>query len=92
MDEKVYKIKEGYIVRNILDEYIIVPIGEAASDDTYVMSVNESGHFLWSLLESGATVELLLEKMLEEYEVDEETAQNDINKFVTLLNEKNILE
>ena len=92
MSDNIYKIKEGFVIRNILDEYIIVPVGEQAVNDTYIMSVNESGFLLWELLTEGTTAEALLEKMLEEYEIDEETAKSDIDTFINLLTDRNILE
>lgn len=86
------KIKDGFVMRNILDEWIIVPIGARATNDTYIMSVNESGHMLWELLEEGSTREALLAKMLEEYEIDAETAGKDIDEFLALMKEKEILD
>lgn len=86
------RIREGFVMRNILDEWIIVPIGARATSETYIMSVNESGHMLWEMLEQGATEADLLAKMLEEYEVDEATAKGDLDEFLARMKEKDVLE
>lgn len=86
------KIKEGFVMRNIIDEWIIVPVGARAESNTYIMSVNDTGHLLWELLEKGTTEEEMLQAMLAEYEVDEATAKGDIEAFVQALREKAMLK
>ncbi len=85
------KIKPGFIMRNILDEWIIVPLGAGNSTEAYIMSVNESGHLLWEMLEKGATEDELLQEMLNEYDVSAEIAKNDIDEFLSELIAKGIL-
>lgn len=87
------KIKEGFVMRNILDEWVIVPTGPRDSMGTYVMTVNETGHLLWEMLEKGTTVGEMVQKMMEEYGigVDEETARIDIQNFVNALKKREML-
>lgn len=85
------KINEGFVMRNILDEWIIVPLKQQNSAENYIMTVNESGHMLWELLEKGTTEEELLQRMLEEYDVDEKTAKADISTFLTALSARGVL-
>lgn len=88
------KIKEGFVMRNILDEWVIVPTGPRDSMGTYIMTVNETGHMLWEMLEKGTTVDEMVTKMMEEYGigVDEETAQRDIISFIQTLKENRIID
>jgi len=87
------KLKEGFVMRNILDEWVIIPTGPRDSKGTYIMTVNETGHMLWEMLKEGTTVEEMVKKMMEEYGigVDEETARKDILSFVDELTDKNLL-
>ena len=83
------KIKEGFVMRNILDEWVIVPTGPRDSMGTYIMTVNETGHMLWEMLEKGTTVDEMVKKMMEEYIVDIQTAKVDIQHFTDeLINRK----
>lgn len=85
------KIKDGFVMRNICDEWIIVPVEHREEEHTFIMTVNETGHFLWEMLEKGTTEQELLLRIREEYEVDEQTAQKDIVEFVQQLRNKAII-
>ena len=86
------KIRKGYSLRKILDIYLVIGIGEGAYMPNCIMSVNETGAYLWSALESGASEADLVAKLLAEYEVDEATADRDVAKFLDQLKEKDLLE
>lgn len=85
------KIEKEYILREIADDYIIVPVGKAALEFNGMITVNETGAFLWNQLTKGTTKEELVHAMLEEYEVSEDEARIDIEEFLQLLQENNIL-
>ena len=83
----IMKIKEGFLLRNVAGNYVIVPVGDDAVEFNGIVTLNESGKFLWDLLENEITKEELLRKFMEEYNVPEETAKADIKDFMqTLLN------
>ena len=56
-----------------------------------MITVNETGAFLWEKLSEEITEEALLAAMLDEYEVDEETAKADIAEFIKLLDDNDLL-
>lgn len=85
------KIKEGYILREVLGNFIVVAVGDAALDFNGVISLNETGAFLWGVLEKGATEDELLDALTEEYEIDETVAKTDILVFLEKLREAEIL-
>ena len=85
------KIEKEYILREIADDYIIVLVGKAAMEFNGMITVNETVAFLWKLLKKGTTKEELLHAMLEEYEVSVEEAEADINEFLQLLQDNQIL-
>ena len=85
------KIEKEYILRHIAGDYIIVPLGSAALEFNGMITVNETGAFLWEKLRKGTTKEELLHAMLEEYEVSEKEAEADIQEFLQMLQENKIL-
>lgn len=85
------KIKEGFILRQIAGNYIVIAVGDEAVDFNGMITVNETGAFLWNVLSGGATKEEMLEKLMSEYEVDEETAKKDITDFLYKLNDGKLL-
>ena len=44
------KIKNGFILRNFSDAYVVVAVGEAAKDFNGMITLNETGAFLWKTL------------------------------------------
>ena len=76
------KIKEGFVLKNVADATIVVPAGTASLDFNGMITLNDTGAFLWHLLEEETTEEAMLAAMLKEYEVDEATARAGIAKFV----------
>ena len=87
------KIKEGFILREIAGSFVVVPVGQNLVDVSSMITLNETGAFLWNALSEEASEEQLCEKLLSEYEgVSREEALSDIRDFVKVLNEKNILE
>ena len=73
------KIKSDFILRKVADSYVVVPVGKLTLDFNGIINLNETGAFLFELLQKGAEREDLIEKMLEEYEVSPEKAASDID-------------
>ena len=85
------KIKDGFILREVAGSFIVVAVGGAVKDFNGIINLNETGAFLWKILESGATKEELLDKLLAEYDVDEETARKDVDAFINKLQEAKLV-
>lgn len=85
------RIKDGFILRQVAGNYIVIGVGDEAVDFNGMITVNETGAFLWSILEKGATKEDMLKALMEEYDVDEETAKKDITDFLYKLNDGKLL-
>ncbi len=86
------KIKSGYMVRPVAGSYVVVATGEKTVDFNGIMTLNETGNFLWEKLVDGTTKEELVEAMLAEYDVDAATATADIERFLTKLEEADLAE
>ena len=86
------KLVEGFCIRKILDETVIIPTGKAAHCLSGLISVNDTGEFLFELLQTEQTMESLVAALLEEFEVEKETAEADVEAFVKVLIENGMLE
>lgn len=86
------KIKDGFIVRTVAGSHIVLSLGDQKVEFNGIMTINETGLFLWGLLEKGAEREELLDAILNEYEVTKELAERDIDLFIAKLSEAGILE
>lgn len=85
------KVEKEFVMREIADDYVIIPIGATALEFSGLATVNEVGAFLWKLLQKEVTFEELVAKVLEEYEVDEKEAKADILEFLDTLKKHKIL-
>ncbi|MBO5671106.1 MAG: PqqD family protein [Clostridia bacterium] len=85
------KIKDGFVLRNICDEYIVVAVGRQTLDFKGLIKLNETGAFLWEQLKNDCSESELLAALRAEYAVDEATAQADITAFLASLKEAALL-
>ena len=79
------KIDKEFVIREIAGDYVIVPTGKTVLNFNGLITVNEVGAFIWKTLQEDITEEELVKKVLEEYEIDEETAKNDVAEFIEKL-------
>lgn len=86
------KIGNEFVLREIAGEYIIIPTGKTALKFNGLITVNEVGVALWNMLQEEVTQEDLLAGILDEYDVEEATAREDIREFLDKLIEGGILE
>lgn len=86
------KIKEDFLLRKVADSYVVVPVNSMTLDFNGIINLNETGAFLFELLQKGAENQELVNKMLEEYDVTPEIAEKDIEIFIQKVKEADILE
>ena len=84
------KLKEGFMLKEVAGSYIVIPVGQV--DFTAMITVNETGAFLWEQLMDGSSVEELCANMVQEYAIDEQTARRDIEAFLNILSDNGLLE
>ena len=85
------KISEGFVLKNIAGTYVVVPVGENTVSFKAIITLNETGAFLWEHLQKECTEETLLESMLKEYNVEKEIAAADIKEFIQKLEKATLL-
>lgn len=76
------KIKDGFILRKFADKYLSVAVGDAADKFNVLITLNETGAFVWDLMQEDVSYDFVIEQMLENYEVDRETAIRDLDEFL----------
>lgn len=81
------KIKKGFKLCEVADEFIIVAHGLDNVNFSKVISLNEIAAFLWNkaIELEDFNADTLAAFVLEDYEIDEETALKDSQTFITQL-------
>lgn len=90
--ENNMRVKNGFVMRQLGEEYVVVPVGAAVDQFQGMIRLNETGAFLWKRLQSDSTEVDLLQALQAEYDVSEEKAASDLEKFLDILKEEGILE
>jgi hypothetical protein len=60
--------------------------------DSVYLAVNRSGAVLWPELAQGTTAESLQAALIERFGLDEATAAGDVETFVQMLRDRNLLD
>ncbi|MBR4812564.1 MAG: PqqD family protein [Lachnospiraceae bacterium] len=86
------KAKEGFVLRHVVDEYILMPTGDNISKFNGTVLLNEVAAFVWDKLQNPVSKDDILEAMLNEYEVDRETATADLDALLAKLSGYGVIE
>lgn len=88
------KIKEGFELRDICGEQLIIAHGIKNIDFTKVVRLNETAAFLWHKLEGAADFSLddMVSALTDEYDVSQEQALADCTGFVSSLSQAGFIE
>lgn len=86
------KIKQGFELRTVCDENIIISHGVENIDFTKVITLNESAAYLWKKVQDkDFTEEDLVSALMDEYEVDRATAKADVASLVASWKEAGLI-
>lgn len=86
------KIKDGFVVREIAGQTIVVALGAATRDFNGMIKLNETGRTIWELISQGKEREEIIEYFLSEYDIDRASVEKDVDTFINTLQGANILE
>lgn len=76
------KIKKGFVLRVVGGENVVVPVGAMSKTFHGMINLNETGAFMWKFFSEEHTLDEGVAALLSEYEVDEDRARTDVQKFM----------
>lgn len=86
------KIKEGFVVREIAGQSIVVALGAATKTFNGMIKLNQTGRTIWDLISQGKEREEIIQYFLSEYDIDRASVEKDVDTFINTLQGANILE
>ena len=86
------QIKENFILRNIGDEHMVMPTGENIAKFGGAVVLSDTAAFIFEQLKQPTSREDLLTLLLSEFDVDAETAAQDLDELLTKFKEMGFLE
>ena len=76
------RVDDGFVLREIAGDYVIIPTGKTVLDFNGMITVNEEE----------TTFENIVKGILDEYDADEETVKADVQEFLDRIKEAGILK
>lgn len=86
------RVSDDFVLRQVADEYLLIPVGQAALRVNGMISVSESGFLLYQKLKTGCAEQELVDLLLSEYEVGEVQAREDVAAFLSKMRALGMLE
>ena len=73
------KTHPDFILRQIAGENILVPCGESARQLSGLINMNSTAAFIWQNLDDVKNLDELTARLMDHFEIYEETARRDVN-------------
>ena len=86
------KIKDGFALRNFADKWIAVSINDNSHENNLFITLNNSGAFVWDLLQNETDYSTVINAITEKYGIDTTTAQEDFDAFLYKVRSAGILD
>ena len=86
------KRSENFVLKELMGNYVLVPVGDAAINLNGVISLNETAKFLWDAAEGEFELDDLVNAIVREYEVDIQTATSGAEVFLKRMKEEGCIE
>lgn len=85
------KVNEGFVLTSVAGSDLVVATGKAAKTLNGYITLNQSARIMWDKLEKGCSKEDLINAILENYDIDKETAERDVTAFVDKLQKAGVI-
>lgn len=79
------KLKDGFVLRQVADTWVVLPLLEESVNFNGMLTLNESGAILWKTLEREGDSANLVNALTSFYDVSPEMAQKDVDAFLDKL-------
>ena len=88
------KIKKGFVLREVCGERVIMGEGLGAINFGKMLALNETAGWLWKQAQAMGdfTVDLLAERLCEEYDVTADEARKDVSDIIAEWQSVSVIE
>jgi hypothetical protein len=80
---KFFPLKSGYVTREVGNELVLVPLTGDISQMNELFTMNATGRIIWENISENCTMNSLIHKITENFDVTEAKAEEDIEAFLT---------
>ena len=83
--QQLFEMKSKFVARAVGNELILVPLTGNVAQMNELFTLNETAKFIWENIKENTTVEELETLMTDAFDIDNQTAKNDIENFILKL-------
>lgn len=87
-----YKVKEHFMLRDVVGDHVVIARGPAAIEFNGVLILNDSCAFLWKQLQDYVSVQEMAESLKVEYSIEMDRAVQDVEQCVSKMLEYELLD
>ncbi|MGN0443426.1 MAG: PqqD family protein [Acutalibacteraceae bacterium] len=85
------EIKRKVVVRKVAGETMLIPVGNTAAEYNGIFTLSPSAATAFEAINNGGDEEDALRAILDNFDVDEDTARKDLDDFLVSLREFGII-
>jgi len=86
---KIKALKKQMVCRKLDESMVLVPLVNDVAEMRVIYTLNEVASFIWENIDNANSFEELTHEVVNNFEIDHETAKNDITDFFYSLLENN---
>lgn len=86
------EITNNYIFKRIGKDYTLIPVRESNVRVDTIINLNETGAFIYKLIEKGLDKDSIVNMMIYEYDVTIDVLTKDVDEFIDMLIKKGIVK
>ncbi len=86
------KIKDGFVLREVSGQAVVIAVGKASECFHGMINLNETGKDIWQGIEAGLNIDEIQTKMVEKYDVSQETVRKDIIDLIDKMRDAGIID
>jgi len=82
---ELFNKKTHFATRYVGEELVLVPVKNSVAAMNELFTLNEVGSFIWEKIDGKNTEENIVTEVADEFDVDIQTARNDVSIFISKL-------
>ncbi|MBE5928405.1 MAG: PqqD family protein [Lachnospiraceae bacterium] len=91
IEDKYYQVSEGYLHRKVANNDVLISVGANIANFNGYITLNSTASFLWDVMSTPQSARQLVQALIEEFDVSEETAQQDVEAFLQMLQKESMI-
>ncbi|MBR2604429.1 MAG: PqqD family protein [Clostridia bacterium] len=86
------KLKQEYMLAEIAGEYVAVATNSNLDSERKIIRMNDTGKLIWDGIANGKDERAIVSDLMDQYEVDEQTAAKSVARILQQMIDTGIVE